>query len=90
VAAVKAKPLLVVAIGGNALLHRGEAPTIEAQRANVKDAAAVLAGLAAGHRLVITHATATARRLACLLAKRRQWPGWAQCRSMCSRPRAKA
>ncbi len=54
-AAVKAKPLLVVAIGGNALLHRGEAPTIEAQRANVKDAAAVLAGLAAGHRLVITH-----------------------------------
>jgi len=53
--APEARPLLVVAIGGNALLHRGQAPDIEVQRANVRDAAAVLAQLATDHRLVVTH-----------------------------------
>ncbi len=46
---------LVVAIGGNALLHRGEAPSIANQRANVGNAARVLAGLADHHGLVVTH-----------------------------------
>ncbi len=46
---------LVVAIGGNALLHRGEAPSIANQRANVGAAARVLAELANHHGLVITH-----------------------------------
>ncbi len=46
---------LVVAIGGNALLHRGEAPNIANQRANVANAARVLAELAADHGLVVTH-----------------------------------
>ncbi|MCB0955382.1 MAG: carbamate kinase [Ilumatobacteraceae bacterium] len=49
------RPLVVAAIGGNALLHRGQPPEIDIQRANVRDAAAVLATLAEGHRLVITH-----------------------------------
>ena len=49
------KPLLVVAIGGNALLHRRERPNIANQRANVAGAALVLAGLAEGHGLVVTH-----------------------------------
>lgn len=49
------RPLVVAAIGGNALLHRGEAPDIEVQRANVRDAARVLAALAVDHRLVVTH-----------------------------------
>ena len=49
------RPLVVAAIGGNALLHRGQPPEIDIQRANVRDAAAVLAALAEDHRLVITH-----------------------------------
>lgn len=47
--------LIVAALGGNALLRRGEPMTADAQRANVAVAAAALAPLAAQHRLVITH-----------------------------------
>ncbi len=48
--------LVVAALGGNALLRRGEPMTAEAQRENVKHAAASLAEIArAGHRLVVTH-----------------------------------
>ena len=46
---------LVVAIGGNALLHRGEVPNIANQRANVGGAARQLAELADRHALVVTH-----------------------------------
>ena len=46
---------LVVAIGGNALLHRGETPSIANQRANVGAAARVLAELSRDHGLVVTH-----------------------------------
>ncbi|MGV0912050.1 carbamate kinase [Martelella sp. FOR1707] len=48
--------LVVAALGGNALLKRGEPLTAENQRANVRDAAHALAGIVkAGHRLVVTH-----------------------------------
>lgn len=48
--------LVVAALGGNALLRRGEPLTAEAQRANVKVAAESLAKIVrAGHQLVITH-----------------------------------
>ncbi len=46
---------VVVALGGNALLKRGEPMTAEVQRANVQVAARVLAPVAAEHELVITH-----------------------------------
>ncbi len=46
---------IVVALGGNALLRRGEPPTAENQRANVHAAALALAPLARDHELVITH-----------------------------------
>jgi carbamate kinase len=47
---------IVVALGGNALLKRGEPMTAENQRANVRRAAVELAELVkAGHSLVVTH-----------------------------------
>jgi carbamate kinase len=48
--------LVVAALGGNALLRRGEPLTADMQRTNVATAAVALAGIVrAGHRLVITH-----------------------------------
>ena len=46
---------ILVALGGNALLRRGEAMTAENQRKNVRIAAEALAPLAADHQLVISH-----------------------------------
>jgi carbamate kinase len=46
---------VVVALGGNALLKRGEPMTAEAQRANVRTAAPALASVAAAHQLVLSH-----------------------------------
>jgi carbamate kinase len=46
---------VVVALGGNALLKRGEPMTADAQRANVRIAAESLARIAGDHQLVISH-----------------------------------
>jgi carbamate kinase len=46
---------MVIALGGNALLRRGEPMTAEVQRRNVRVAAEALAPLAAGNQLVISH-----------------------------------
>lgn len=46
---------IVIALGGNALLKRGEPMTAGHQRANVRVAAAALARVAADHELVISH-----------------------------------
>ncbi len=45
----------MVALGGNALLHRGEPLTAESQRANVRLACEALAPIASQHELVISH-----------------------------------
>jgi len=46
---------IVVALGGNALLRRGEPLSAENQRANVRIACAQIARIAAGNQLVIAH-----------------------------------
>ena len=46
---------VVVALGGNALLKRGEPMTAEVQRGNVKTAAPALASVAGKHQLVLSH-----------------------------------
>lgn len=46
---------VVIALGGNALLKRGEPITAERQRQNVRAAAQALAPIALKHELVITH-----------------------------------
>jgi len=47
--------LVVVALGGNALIRRGEPMTAENQRRNVRTAAKALAPIATEHQLVIGH-----------------------------------
>jgi carbamate kinase len=47
--------LVVTALGGNALLRRGQAMTAENQRINVRTACEALAPIAAEHQLVIGH-----------------------------------
>src|SRR6516165_6093905 len=46
---------VVVALGGNALLRRGQAMTVENQRANVRLACERLAPIAEEHELIISH-----------------------------------
>jgi carbamate kinase len=46
---------VLVALGGNALLRRGEPMTEAIQRANIRAAARALAPVAARHRLVLSH-----------------------------------
>jgi len=46
---------VVVALGGNALLKRGEPMTAEVQRSNVQVAARSMAPVAQKHQLVLSH-----------------------------------
>jgi carbamate kinase len=46
---------VVIALGGNALLKRGEPMTAEVQRGNVRAAAPALAAVAQTHQLVLSH-----------------------------------
>ena len=46
---------IVVALGGNALLKRGEPMTAEAQHTNVRIAAGALADLARDHQVIVAH-----------------------------------
>ena len=46
---------IVIALGGNALLRRGDPMTTEVQRRNVRIAAEAIAPLAAGHNIVVVH-----------------------------------
>jgi carbamate kinase len=46
---------IVIALGGNALLKRGEPPTVETQRRNAHRAAQSIATIAPGNELILTH-----------------------------------
>jgi carbamate kinase len=46
---------VVIALGGNALLKRGEPMTAEVQRRNIRTAAVAMAPVASEHQLVISH-----------------------------------
>lgn len=46
---------IVIALGGNALMKRGESADAETQKTNVDDAAIALAAIALEHNLVVTH-----------------------------------
>jgi len=46
---------VLVALGGNALLKRGEPMTADAQRENIRTAARALAPVAGNHQLVLSH-----------------------------------
>jgi carbamate kinase len=46
---------IVIALGGNALLRRGEPADAETQRRNVATAVAAIAELAAEHEVIVTH-----------------------------------
>lgn len=50
-----APSLVVIALGGNALLRRGEPLDVDAQRANTADAVRAVASVAQEHRVVLTH-----------------------------------
>lgn len=59
---------VVIALGGNALLRRGQPMTEQNQRENVQMAARALAGVAREHRVVITHGNGPQVRLLALQA----------------------
>lgn len=46
---------VVLALGGNAILRRGESPSAEVQLENVARAAAIVARIAEAHEVVLTH-----------------------------------
>ena len=47
--------LIVIALGGNALVKRGQAPEAEIQRQNIHRAAKAIAQIAREHQVVVTH-----------------------------------
>ena len=78
---------VVVALGGNALLRRGEPLTAENQRANARVACKALAPVALEHELVISHGNGP--QVGLLALRGRPTPRSTPTRSTCSerRPR---
>jgi carbamate kinase len=51
----KQKPVLLVALGGNALIHKGQAGTVEEQFDNLRVPMNQIARLSGAYRIIITH-----------------------------------
>jgi hypothetical protein len=67
-------PLAVVALGGNALLRRGEPAEASHQQVNVRAAAQSIAALHGTHRLVVTHLARWAGRVDRKIAPKKTRP----------------
>ncbi len=79
---------VVVALGGNALLRRGEPMTAENQRANVRRRAR--RWRRSRSSTSSSSPTATVRRSGCSRSRARPTPRWTRTRSTCSTPRPRA
>jgi carbamate kinase len=67
---------IVAALGGNALLRRGQPLQADVQLANVRAAAVALAEVAVGHELVVTHGNGPQVGLLALQAAAHGGPPW--------------
>ncbi len=47
--------IVVIVLGGNALIRRGQPPEVEIQRQNIKLAAKAIAEVARKHQVIVTH-----------------------------------
>ena len=79
---------IVVALGGNALLRRGEPPTAAVQRGHAHEAMVAIAALAQDNDLVVTHGNGPQVGLLALQAA--AYSDVPPTPSTCSEPRAKA
>src|SRR5690242_13856989 len=59
---------VVIAVGGNALLQRGQPLEMATQRCNVQQACTAIASIAEEHAVIITHGNGTQVRLLALQA----------------------
>ena len=78
---------IVIALGGNALLRRGEPAEADAQRRNVAAAVAVIADLAADHEVIVTHGNGP--QVGLLALQGDAYDAVRRTRSTCSTPRAR-
>ena len=76
---------VVVALGGNALLRRGQTMSVENQRANVQVACDRLAPIAEHHELVISHGNGP--QIGLLALEEAAYEADLKRRSMCWAPR---
>ncbi len=76
---------IVIALGGNALLRRGQPMTAENQRANIAAAASRIAAVAPGNEIVVAHGNGPQVGLLALQAAayHDSATGWRPTRSTC-------
>jgi len=79
---------IVVALGGNALLRRGEPMTADNQRANIRIATEQIAKIHSGNELVIAHGNGP--QVGLLSLQQRPTPASRRTRWTCSVPKPKA
>lgn len=72
--ALKPGSMIVIALGGNALLERGQVATGATQRANIARAAATIAPLLDSYRVIITHGNGPQVGLLAAQSSNSGWP----------------
>ena len=79
---------VVIALGGNALLRRGEPMDVALQRDNLKRAAGAIAEIAEEHEVVVTHGNGP--QVGLLALQNEAYTGAPRPRSTSSTPRPRA